>query len=64
MRPVGVTFAYLADPVIVGLTVPIIPVPSVVELDFCTVLVVVVVVWLTKAPILKVGLAHVFWKYT
>ena len=47
MRPVGVTFAYLADPVIVGLTVPIIPVPSVVELDFCTVLVVVVVVWLT-----------------
>lgn len=64
MRPVGVTFAYLADPVIKGLTVPIIPVPSVVKLDFCTVFVVIVVVWFTKAPVLIGGLTRSFWKYT
>lgn len=62
MRPVGVTFAYLADPVVVGLTVPIIPVPAIVKLDLCTVFVVIVVVWFTKAPVFKAGLAHSFWK--
>lgn len=64
MRPVGVTFAYLANPVIVGLTVPIVPVPSVVKLDFCTVFVVIVVVWFPKAPVLKAILDHSYWKYT
>lgn len=64
MRPVDVTFAYLAEPVVVGLTVPIIPVPSVVKLNFCTVFVVIVVVWFPVAPVLKVGLAYSFWRYT
>lgn len=63
MRLVSLTFAYLADPVIVGLTVPVIPVPSEVKLDFCTVFGIIVVVWFTIAPVLKVGLAHNFWKY-
>lgn len=58
MRPVGFTFAYLADPVIVSLTVAIVPVPSIVKLDFCTVFVVIVVVWFPKAPVLKAGLGH------
>lgn len=64
MRPVSVTFAYLADPIIVGLTVPIIPVPSVVRVDFCTVFVVIVVVWFPIAPVFKGILGDSFWKYT
>lgn len=59
----GITFGYLAEPVIVDLTVPIIPVPSVVNLDFCTVFIVIVIIWFPIAPVLKVGLDH-SWKYT
>lgn len=53
-----VTFADLAVPVIVRLTVRIIPVPSVVSIDFCTMFNVIVVVWFTVAPVLKVRLAQ------
>ena len=64
MRRVGVTFAYLADPVIVGLALPIIPVPSVVRVDFCTVFIIIVVIWFPKGPVLKFELVHTYWKYT
>jgi hypothetical protein len=46
------TFANLANPVIVGITVSIIPVVSVVKLDLCAFFVIVVVVWFSKSPIL------------
>lgn len=59
MRSLGVTFANLADPVIVDLTVPIVPVSSVVKLNFSTVLIVIVVVWFSKAPVL---IAKLFWE--
>lgn len=52
------TFADLAEPVVVGLTVSVIPVSSVVKLNFCTVFVVIVVVWFPIAPIIKIVLDH------
>lgn len=64
MRLVSVTFVYLADPVIIGLTVPIVPVPSIIKLDFCTMFVVIVVVRFPIAPVLIAKLGYSFWKYT
>lgn len=60
MSQVGITFAYLADPVIIGLTVQIIPVASIERISFCTVFVVIVVVWFTVAPVLIVSLSQSF----
>lgn len=42
---------------------PIVPVPSIVELDFCTMFIVIVVVWFSIAPVLKVVLGHSCWIY-
>ena len=64
MRLVSVTFAYLADPVVIGLTVPIVPVPSIIKLDFCTKFVVIMVVWFPIAPVLIAELGFSFWKHT
>lgn len=49
--PAAVTFADLANPVLVVLTEGIVPVPPVVRPDLCTVFVVIVVVWLPKVPV-------------
>ena len=57
MRPIDVTFVYLADPVFVGVTERIIPVPTA---DFCTVFVVIVIVWMPITPVLIVELDHSF----
>lgn len=51
-QSVRVTFVYLADPVVVGLAVPIVPAPPVVGGDFCAVFGVVVVVRFAIAPVL------------
>lgn len=50
------TFADLAVPVFVGATVRIIPVPPVVSIDFCTVLSIIVIIWLAHTPVFKVRL--------
>lgn len=64
MRLITVTFGYLADPVIIDLTVPIVPVPPIVRLDLCTMFVGIVIVWFSKAPVLIIKLGQSFGKYT
>lgn len=50
------TFADLAVPVFVGATVHIIPVPPVVSIDFCTVFIIIVIIWLAHTPVCIVSL--------
>lgn len=56
MRPADFTFAYLTDPVIVGVAVAVVPMFGRVSNDFCTVFIVIVVVGFTVAPVLIFGL--------
>lgn len=54
--PADFTFAYLTDPIIVGVAVAIVPIVVRVSNDFSTVFIVIVVVGFTVAPVLIFGL--------